>query len=641
MILLVFSSLFATSHAQNNLGNDDVRVEAHRLFLEKDYKNALPLFRELLYLFPKEPEYQFSAAVCIINLNGDLDEAIGLLRPSSVTGYNPLASYYLGRALHLNYSFEDAIKAYSSYILKSKGGEPGNKHVERLIEMARNGIEFTRMAYRVKVHSTETIQTEQLQHAAVINGSGKLMRKPIEFCSKTDIRTGYRPWMFLPAYTGLNEYIYTSGFELSKRNNKQLFRIRNINHETWGIPEVIDDVINTTYNEEYPFFDNRTSTLYFCSDGHSSMGGYDIFSAVYNWNTKTWSEPKNLGFPINSPYDDFLYITDGLSSMVSFVSTRSSTPGKAIIYRLKPEKEVGVRYNSAVEFRNASLLPVNEGIVKKDEESADSSIKNAAVKFVPDVKSSSGDYNKVLAEALSLQLKADSAARITRDLRIMAKEMPADSLNKQIISDILRNDKLAKTLQREADQKYTQARELKQTNVIPDTAVSTVTFTKEVNGIKVYQYRPFAENTDSGEPEVFAGYTETEDEKKAIPEEDAKARSDLFTIHPQSVYNNFNPIPQGLSRDSGLIYRVQLGVFSKIRPNDAFRGIYPVVYEQAPGSAMLKYYAGKFISLNGVTRGLESIRSMGFPDAFIVAFYNGRLITTEKAKEIEFAGFKL
>jgi WD40-like Beta Propeller Repeat len=195
--------------------------------------------------------------------------------------------FYLGRAQHLYYSFEDAIKAYAKFMLKAKSAEIQQYQVERLIEMAKNGIDLTRTGRSVTVQSVRSVPIEQLNLAADINGSGKLMKKPIEFCSKTDIRNGYRPWMFLPAFTEVNEYVYVSGYETGKKN-KQIFRIKNINHETWSFAESLDEVINTPYDEEFPYFDVKSSTLYFSSNGHSSMGGYDIFRSQYDWNSKSW-----------------------------------------------------------------------------------------------------------------------------------------------------------------------------------------------------------------------------------------------------------------------------------------------------------------------------------------------------------------
>jgi hypothetical protein len=258
------------------------------------------------------------------------------------------------------------------------------------------------------------------------------------------------------------------------------------------------------------------------------------------------------------------------------------------------------------------------------------------------------DYNKVLADALRLQLKADSAARITRDLRILARETPDDSIKKQLDADILKTDKQAKSFQREADKKYTEARKVKE-EISVDTSASPVTLSREINGIKVYQYRMASGNNiespddsaGSGINNTFSNVDEPEKIESSSKMQAISLKTDNFSIADHSPYSDINPIPRELSQDTGLVYRIQLGVFSKIRPNDAFGGINPIAYEQVKGSSMLKYYAGLFYSINSVTKALETIRWLGFPDAFIVAFHNGMLISTEKAREIEFAGFRL
>jgi hypothetical protein len=107
-------------------------------------------------------------------------------------------------------------------------------------------------------------------------------------------------------------------------------------------------------------------------------------------------------------------------------------------------------------------------------------------------KPTKSEYNIVLAEALMLQISADSAARITRDLRIQAKEEPDDSTKKQLITDILKNDKEAKRIQRSADLKFAEAKKLKNID-LSATNDSAVYFFREINGISIYQY-----NKESG-----------------------------------------------------------------------------------------------------------------------------------------------
>jgi tetratricopeptide (TPR) repeat protein len=74
----------------------------------------------------------------------------------------------------------------------------------------------------------------------------------------------------------------------------------------WGKPRNVGSMINTAFDEESPWVTNHDTTLFFSSKGHFSMGGYDIFYS--NLSDKKWSEPVNLGFPINNTGDNLGYI---------------------------------------------------------------------------------------------------------------------------------------------------------------------------------------------------------------------------------------------------------------------------------------------------------------------------------------------
>jgi len=80
----------------------------------------------------------------------------------------------------------------------------------------------------------------------------------------------------------------------------------------WGTPINMGPGINSKGNEKSPFIHPDGRTLYFSSDGWLGLGGYDIFYSRMNDNG-TWSKPKNLGYPINSPDDEvgFFVSTDG------------------------------------------------------------------------------------------------------------------------------------------------------------------------------------------------------------------------------------------------------------------------------------------------------------------------------------------
>ena len=99
----------------------------------------------------------------------------------------------------------------------------------------------------------------------------------------------------------------------------------------WGRPVVLGMNINTAGNEKSPFLHPDRQTLYFSSDGHRGLGGYDIFYTqmeVSEEGTK-WGAPRNIGYPINSEQDDlgFFVSTDGLTGY--FSSTNESEKFKS------------------------------------------------------------------------------------------------------------------------------------------------------------------------------------------------------------------------------------------------------------------------------------------------------------------------
>lgn len=81
--------------------------------------------------------------------------------------------------------------------------------------------------------------------------------------------------------------------------------------------------VNTRGNEVTPFYDVRDSLLYFSSNWHENMGGYDIFSIKGNF--RVWDSLKNLGYPVNSAQNDFYYKIYPDSYVAFLASNRKSS----------------------------------------------------------------------------------------------------------------------------------------------------------------------------------------------------------------------------------------------------------------------------------------------------------------------------
>lgn len=115
---------------------------------------------------------------------------------------------------------------------------------------------------------------------------------------------------------------------------RDIYRIVKLPNGTWSEPINLGPGINTPYDEDSPFFAIDNKTMYYGSNGPKSMGGFDIFVTVKD-EQNNWSEPINLGYPINSTDDDLFYTTtvDGLKGYLT--SWREDGFGEKDIYEIQ------------------------------------------------------------------------------------------------------------------------------------------------------------------------------------------------------------------------------------------------------------------------------------------------------------------
>ncbi|PZD78113.1 OmpA family protein [Mesonia sp. K7] len=110
------------------------------------------------------------------------------------------------------------------------------------------------------------------------------------------------------------------------------FDIYQVNTNNFSDPENLGAVINTKHKEQFPFIDDK-GNLYFSSDGHPGFGFLDVFIAKPSNNG--FGKPDNVGFPVNSGYDDFAYVVNTSTQEGFFSSNRPSGKGSDDIYHFK------------------------------------------------------------------------------------------------------------------------------------------------------------------------------------------------------------------------------------------------------------------------------------------------------------------
>ena len=109
----------------------------------------------------------------------------------------------------------------------------------------------------------------------------------------------------------------------------------------WSKVKNLGSSINTELDEDGPFIDYDGKSLYFSSRGRKGMGGYDIYkSTLINLDRNEWSEPENLGFPINTPDDDVYFVNSKDGKRAYYASIRDDGMGYTDIYMITTPDEV-------------------------------------------------------------------------------------------------------------------------------------------------------------------------------------------------------------------------------------------------------------------------------------------------------------
>lgn len=113
---------------------------------------------------------------------------------------------------------------------------------------------------------------------------------------------------------------------------KDIYFCRLLPTGHWALAQNAGPILNSEHNEDGVFMHPDGKTMYFSSDGHESMGGYDIMYSVLT--DSGWTKPVNMGYPINSVDDDVFFVTTPDGKRAYFSSFKEEGYGEKDVYRL-------------------------------------------------------------------------------------------------------------------------------------------------------------------------------------------------------------------------------------------------------------------------------------------------------------------
>lgn len=632
LVILLISSLQDVALGQDQVADPGVLYKtALASFEEGDYRSALAGFRALNKERSAYAMNAYYAGRCLVELNEELDEAIELLYMASRKQVPTDAILYLGKAYHRDYNFSEALRYYSQFEMEGTRQEVKEHRVKHLISTCRSALEITATYNQYEVMTVAFMDLSDTTESSQIRmKGGQLQRKPNSYFRMGEDKNGLNSLMFIPANVVRGDYVYYAGESRSGKDGLQLYRVRKGSGRAWGDPEEIKS-LNTEGDELLPYFDPIEDDLYFASDGGRGIGGFDLYRSHFDTERDEWTEAINLGFPINSAMDEYLLLPGSDLGMMMFFSTRQGTDSTVTVYRVhlvEPKKKTDANDTRMLrEIANlggvaGEILAELEAMPEPAETTKDQTRQESGQKITPVkiltaetlVSDKSSENQTILSDALMHQASSDSLKDLATAARIKVRdsEDPNDRWVWQ--KQIMVWEKKASEEEAHADARYAQFE--------MDRPVSTPK--PAVNIPEPVRSQAVVEGEPGTQPKAPAAEAQT-----------SSPHMNRFDILGESPYSKSNPIPVDVSIPDGVYYRIQLGAFGSAVDPGVFRGISPITAETLPERGLIKYYAGKFSRYDDASTALPRVRSNGYEDAFVVSWYNGNPISTQKAKQLE------
>jgi outer membrane protein OmpA-like peptidoglycan-associated protein len=331
-------------------------------FLTGNYSKALPNFQKFLQTGPAQkfvPETEYYVACCEFAINA----------MENPVDFNPVN---LGESV--NTEFNDYMPSITAdeEILVTTVALPIDR--SRPFTLSQNIQEDFFISIKKDGHWTEAmnmgppINTPGNEGAQTISSDGRIMlftacHRPDRIGRSCDIyfstrnNRGWDPpqnigkpinseaWESQPSISSDGRCIYFTSGRPGGYGGKDLWKSELGKDGYWQEPVNLGPKINTENDEVSPFIHPDNTTLYFSSNGHVGMGGYDIFRSQKDVNGD-FSKHQNLGYPINTFKNEEYLVVNAKGNLAYFASDRPGSRRKDIYnFELYPEaRPVPVAY---------------------------------------------------------------------------------------------------------------------------------------------------------------------------------------------------------------------------------------------------------------------------------------------------------
>ncbi len=335
-IFIVFILIFISNVSYSQETMEEIRIAGEKLFEEEKYLEATPFYLRLIAVEPRNHNYNFRYGTCLLyNTNTGQDVFKYLNYAVTNEAVEVEAYFFLAKAFHLNYQFNDAIKYYKLYQTKAGTKAKANLDVNRQIEMCENGKRLITTITEMVVIEKKEIEMDKFFRIYDLSDIGGNLLVSAEFQTKIDKKKAHVPLIHFPQNPTV---IYYSSYGEDGTTGKDIYVRRRLPSGGWGIPQAIQGGVNTNFDDDYPYMHPDGNYLYFSSKGHNSMGGFDVYRCKYDAETDQFGLAENMDFAVSSPDDDLFYVVDSLNKNAYFGSGRQSEEGKLFVYKVRVDR---------------------------------------------------------------------------------------------------------------------------------------------------------------------------------------------------------------------------------------------------------------------------------------------------------------
>jgi len=398
---------------------------------------------------------------------------------------------------------------------------------------------------------------------------------------------------------------------------KDIYRCIMMSDEEWSEPMNLGSTINTSYDEDGPFISPDGKVIYFSSKGHRGMGGYDIFYSEKQEDGK-WSKPENLGYPINSTDEDVFFVVskDGQRAYYSSEMNKGGYGEKDIymINHLEAVKKELALIKGFVKVANPNNFPDDVVIYVRESETGE-------MRQLVRPQDKDGSFIFLVLPGYNYDLSYNQDGEEFHNESIKVPYGTAFNATKEII--YLR-PVAAKGVETVIPPQIIDKKEEKQ-------EISPETTTQEA-GKNTEESTETTTNTENKE-ETAENKTESSSEDKTESTSESNTTSSTTTSESTSAESTSSS--NASSGSNKVEFKVQIGAFRNL-DHDKLSAIYAEIegFEQIESGEFSILTIGSYSTYKKARKYRDYLRKLGVGDAFVVAFYQGKKVTVDKAKEI-------